>query len=99
MKATSQCRTPGESRAYQRGYNTGRAGQWPRELAATVPDARVAALVKAAADLEGRADAFMACFDDRDTQPEMLALDRARDVLRHAIEHLHEPPDQEAPPP
>lgn len=81
-------RTRDERIAYQRGYRTGRAGAWPKEMAATVPDQNVRRLALAAQALETAADAFMACFDDRDTEPEMVKLDEARAKVRAAIASL-----------
>lgn len=90
-------RTDGERRAYQRGYGTGRAGQWPRELVSGIPDDRVRELAAAAVDLEGRIDAWMAGFDDRETTPEMVAIDDARARVRAAVAGLPGLPAEPAP--
>jgi hypothetical protein len=77
-----------EKLAYQRGYQSGIAGRWPKELASSVPQPRVRDLAVASQQLQEAADGFMACFDDRDTDPAMVALDRAREVACEAIANL-----------
>ena len=58
---------------------------WWRPALAACVDPRQRTIVVAAQELSDRADAFMAQFDDRDSEPEMIALDAAREKLFDAL--------------
>lgn len=73
-----------ERLAYGRGYNVGRRGEWPREIAVSIPEAAYRDLVQASGKLSDRVDAFLAQLDDRETEPILVEIDEARDLVREA---------------
>ena len=81
-------RSPEEARAYQRGYTRGCRNEWPGEILTKIPDGRVQHLVEKAMALDGAADALLAGFDDRETDPLLIAIDEARDAVRDACRGL-----------
>lgn len=76
--------TDGERRAYQRGYSHQMHGRWPD--CGTIPDENYRRLLEAARALSDHADAFMASFDDRDTEPHMVAMDKARERIHAEVQ-------------
>lgn len=81
-----------ELRGYARGYEARRRDAWPEHRPPTPPDARVAALLKAAIDLRDATDAGCATFDPVDEFVVTLnsAIDALDAELRRWAEWLRE---------